>query len=123
MTLLGNVFDVENDGDTVILIPLGDAVAFRYLQVQTESNRALHLFDDPAAKHLVVDFGKVTVLGSIIISGLIKIARKVSRDDGKVIFCNGSDEMEKVWRGMNLGTLWPYVDTRDAALTTIREQI
>ena len=121
MTFLGKVFDVESDGDTVFLIPLGDATSFRYLDVQTESNKAIHLFDDPAAKHLVVAFGSVSVLGSIISSALIKVARRVNRDDGIVVFCNASAEMEQVWQGMNLGSLWPYVDTRDAALKTIRE--
>ena len=115
------VFELEEQDDTLIVIPQGDAGGFRYSDVHLESNTLLHRLDDQQLKNLIVDLGRAHVLGSIIIGTLIKLARKAGDLGGKTAFCNASDEMLEVFESMNLGNLWPHFATRDEALKSVRQ--
>jgi len=77
------VFRLERDDNVLIVIPQGDAIGFRYNDVHQESNSTLQILDDTTLKHVVVDLGCEQVLGSIIISVLIKICRKAGLKGGK----------------------------------------
>jgi anti-anti-sigma regulatory factor len=114
------VFKLERDDDVLIVIPQGDAHGFRYHEVHLESNATLQVLDDPSLRHVIIDFGSEHVLGSIMISVVIKICRKVGTRGGKAAFCNANPDMLDVLHTMNLDRLWPYCPTREDALTSLR---
>ena len=114
------VFKLERDDDVLIVISQGDALSFRYHDVHQESNATLQVLDDTSLRHVIIDFGGGHVLGSIIISVVIKICRKVGTRGGKAAFCNANPDMLEVLRTMNLERLWPYCPTREDALTSVR---
>ena len=116
-----NVFRVETEGDTLIVVPQGDASGFRYNDVHIETNASLRLLDNPALKNLVVDLGSVQVLGSIIITSIIKLARKAQNVGGGAAFCNASQPMLEVLETMNFGRLWPYFPTREEAIRSFEQ--
>ena len=113
------VFKLERDGDVLVVIPQGDAIGFRYQEVHQESNGTLQVLDDPTLLNLVVDFGCEQVLGSVMISVVIKLCRKVGSKGGKACLCNASDDMQEVLRTMNLHRLWPYHQSREDAIAAV----
>ncbi len=114
------VFKLERDDDVLIVTPQGDAQGFRYHDVHQESNATLQVLDDTSLRHVIIDFGSKQVLGSIMISVVIKFCRKAGTRGGKAAFCNANPDMLEVLRTMNLERLWPYCPTREDALTCLR---
>lgn len=114
------VFRLERDGDVLIVVPQGDASGFRYNDVHQESNVTLQVLDDPTLKHVVVDFTSERILGSIIISVVIKTCRKAGTKGGKAAFCNASPEMLEVLQTMNLTKLWTHYSSRADAIAAVR---
>ncbi len=114
------VFRLERDEDVLIVIPQGDAIGFRYNDVHQESNATLKLLDSPALQHVVIDFGCEEVLGSIIISVVIKVCRKIGQKGGRAAFCNALPDMQEVLQTMNLTRLWSYYPTRAEAIAAVR---
>ena len=114
------IFKLERDDEVLIVIPQGDASGFRYQDVHHESNMTLEVLDDPTLRHVIVDIGSEHLLGSIMISVVIKICRKIGTRGGKAALCNANPDMLEVLRTMNLERLWPYCPTREDALTSVR---
>lgn len=114
------VFKLERDQDILLVTPLGDAGSFRYHDVHQESNVVLQVLDDQTLKHVVIDLSSEQVLGSIIISVVIKLCRKVGARGGKAAFCNASSDMQEVLTTMNLTRLWTHYETRAEAINALR---
>jgi len=120
MVQVHKTFQCERHNEIVVVVPQGDAVGFRYQDIHLESNAVIQMLDQPHVAHLVIDFGVVQLLGSIIIGSLLKFARRVSNRGGRVAFCGASPQMREVLETMNLGQLWPYCESRDEAFRTVR---
>ena len=114
------VFRLERDGNVLIVIPQGDASGFRYHDVHQESNAVLQILDDPSLLHVVVDFTSELMLGSIIISVIIKVCRKAGSKGGKAVFCKAAPDMLEVLETMNLTRLWTHYATRAEAIAAVR---
>ena len=114
------VFRLERDGNVLIVIPQGDANGFRYHDVHQESNALLQILDDPSLLHVVIDFTSEQMLGSIIISVIIKVCRKAGGKGGKAAFCNASPDMLEVLQTMNLTRLWTHYPSRAEAIAVVR---
>jgi anti-anti-sigma factor len=113
-----NVFSTELIGKTLVVSPLGDAIGFRYNQIHLETNGLTELLDKQNIENLIIDFGTVEIVGSIIISSIVRLARKISARQGHAAFCNASPTMQDVVQTMNLTRLWPYFDSREAAIAS-----
>ncbi|MBM3969855.1 MAG: STAS domain-containing protein [Planctomycetes bacterium] len=118
--MTNKVFRLERDGNVLIVIPQGDASAFRYHDVHLESNATLEVLDDPSLVHVVVDFKAEQMLGSIIISVVIKVCRKAGGKGGQAAFCNASPDMLDVLQTMNLTRLWTHYPSRGEAIEAVR---
>jgi len=115
------IFQIERDGRILVVVPQAESYGFRYTEVHLESNKLLALMKEPEIDNLVVDFGSLHYFGSEFIGALIRLARSVCDDGGKVALCNASDKMVQVLSNMKLNKLWPYYDTRDEALQYLAE--
>lgn len=118
--MANKVFRLERDGNILIVIPQGDANGFRYHDIHQESNTTLEVLDDPSLTHVVIDFTSEVMLGSIIISVVIKVCRKAGSKGGKAVFCNASPDMLDVLKTMNLTKLWTHYPSRSEAITAIQ---
>jgi len=116
------VFRVEQEGNVMFVIPQGSEHSFRYQTVHLEYNAIYRLLDAPDVKHLVVDFGSVDYLGSVMIGVIIRLSRKVSDAGGKVVLCACSPQMQEVLESQNLHKLWPLYPTREEALQALPEE-
>ncbi|MBI1314915.1 STAS domain-containing protein [bacterium] len=119
MTTQTRVFSVEIIQNVVIVAPRGDASGFRYQDIHTDTNSLVDSINRLKINRMVVDFGEVEVVGSIMISSLIKLARSIANQKGTAAFCNSSENMRGVISTMNLTKLWPYFQSRDEAIAAV----
>lgn len=116
------VFAVEKYGKTLVITPQGDASGFRYMEIHQDTNSVCDLIGRGEIQNLIIDLGQVTILGSIIISSIIKMARKINERQGKACFCQASNSMREVIQSMSLTKLWPYLDTLDEAIALFPDE-
>ena len=113
------VFKVEQEGETVVVIPQGHPIAFRYNEIHVEANAVIRLLDDAGLKNVVLDFTVTDYASSMIIGALIRMARKVTNQGGQAVMCHANENMFEILTTMNLLKLWPYYETREEALAAL----
>lgn len=118
MTQANTVFAMEVVGDTMVVTPQGDASGFRYNEIHNDTNSVIVQIDRQNAQNLVINFSKLQIAGSIMISSIIKMARKIGNKQGQAAFCNASEDMKEVMESMNLTRLWPYFESQDDAINS-----
>jgi len=122
MTSFHKILTVKQDGTTLIVIPKGNGLGFRYNDLHKETSAVRRLLAQPGIADIVIDLGKLNYFGSEFIGALIQLARTTTNDGGRAIICNASDRMRQVLVNMNLHTLWPYFDTRAEALQSLADK-
>jgi len=116
MTQTNTVFTTELVGQVLVVTPQGDSTGFRYNDIHGETNAVITAIDRQNAEHLVINFASVEIVGSIMISAIIKLARKITSKKGQAAFCDASVTMQEVMQSMNLTRLWPCFDSQEEAI-------
>jgi anti-anti-sigma factor len=122
MTQINTVFAIEFVGDVLVLTLQGDSTGFRYSDIHSETNAVIRTIDRRNAQHLVINFKNVEIVGSIMISAIIKLARKITAKKGHAAFCCTSDTMREVMQSMNLTRLWPCFDSQEEAIKSFESK-
>jgi anti-anti-sigma factor len=116
MTQTNTVFATQLVGQTLVVTPQGDSTGFRYNDIHAETNAVITAIDRQNAQNLVINFNSVEIVGSIMISAIIKLARKITSKKGQAAFCSASETMEEVMQSMNLTRLWPCFESQEEAI-------
>ncbi len=116
------VFDTEKTGNTLVVIPHGDGLGFRYADVQIEANQIRRTIAEPGIDNLVIDLAELDYFGSEVIGVFITMAREATNRGGKAVMCNASEKMKQVLENMKLFKLWPHCDSREEALAFIQPE-
>ena len=116
------VFAAEHAGDTLIVIPLGDAHDFHYGDVHTESNKVRRLLEEGKFKHLVVDMGSAPIFTAVTINVAVMLSRIVSHRGGRAVMCEATEKTRGVLANMKLAELWPHYATRAEAIMSLAAQ-
>ena len=115
------LFDVERQGDTLIVTPQCDASECRYLNVRAAWKTLLRRLDEPGIVNLVIDFGDVALVGSETLGLVPVLARNVQDIGGQSVLCNVSDELQTALNALSFGDLWRQVPSRQEALQSLRQ--
>lgn len=113
------IYPVEIWGDTLVVIPRGDAAGFNPTAVNSELATITELAQTPPVKHLVIDFGEANYFGSIVLGALVQLAQAVRQRGGRIALCGLSEDMQQVIRLMKLESLWESFPNRSLALRAI----
>jgi anti-anti-sigma factor len=105
--------------DYLLLNPVSNGAAFRYADLQMESNAVRAMVVQQRGKNMIIDLGNLNYFGSEFIGALIMIAREKKNQSGKVAVCNANPQMKDVLENMSLFKLWPYFSTRTEAIDFI----
>jgi anti-anti-sigma factor len=111
-----NVFAVEQEGDTLILIPPADLGESSGDRIADGASRILARLSDGRIKNVVVDFCMTDYFGSTALSVFIRLWTRVHRQGGQLIVCNISDHEREILQVSRLDQLWPICATRAEAL-------
>jgi anti-sigma B factor antagonist len=119
MVELREVFHIERVEQTLIVIPQGPALNFRYPDVHRESNDLFRMLDRPEIKNVLVDLSATDYIDSVILGALVRLVQKVRIRRGQAVFCRASPAMQEILKTMKVGTVWPLHASRDEALTAL----
>ena len=113
------VFSTEPMGDTLVVIPLGDAHDFHYGDVHTESNKVRRLLEGGKFKNLVVDLGSAPIFTAVTINVVVVLSRIVSNRGGRAVLCEASEKTRGVLENMRLMELWQHFPKRAEAIRAL----
>ncbi|NQV24799.1 MAG: STAS domain-containing protein [Rhodopirellula sp.] len=122
MIQTNTVFTTQLVNQTLVVTPQGDSTSFRYSDIHVETNSVIAAIDRHQARNLVVNFNSVEIVGSIMISAIIKLARKIDSKKGQAAFCCASETMQEVMQSMNLTRLWPCYDSQEEAIKSFESE-
>ncbi len=117
----GQVFSVEEEGETLIIVPSLSGGKFRYEQIQTEINSLRRKLADRAVRHLVIDLKLLGYLGFEAFHVAVTLARSVEQSGGRAAMCCPSPELTEAFKNRGLDRLWPLYATRAEALRAVAE--
>ena len=122
MSQTREVFLVEQVGGTLVVVPQGPALNFRYPDVHRESNELFRMMDGPDLNNVVIDLSAVDYVDSVIIGSIIRLLQKARVRRGRAVFCSASDSMQEILKSIKIGTMWPLFATRAEALAAIESE-
>ncbi len=114
------LFDVERDGDVLILIPRADLRETDYQDIESGGRSLLDLVSAPEVKGVVLDFHRTDYYGSTALGFFLRLWKRVGGRGGRMAFCNLSANESEILAVTRLDTLWPAYPSRDEALRAIR---
>ena len=112
-------FEMEQQGDTLVITPLHSLGSLVESEIQSELSEALDMIDGEGARNVVIDFVKMPYFGSSLLESQLRLWRSVERAQGKMFLCNVSDVGKEVLEISRLNRIWPVYDSRDDAIQAI----
>lgn len=116
------VFHVSYKGDTLVVVPRGDAAGFSPLEFRIEFNRIQRILEETDLTNLVIDFGNARYFGPTVMDAMVELGNRVVRDGGQTVFCSVSDDMLTGLKIRHVDEGWPVYETRQAALRAIARE-
>jgi len=113
------VLEVDLFGDTLVVIPAGDAVGFGLNVVNNEVAKVLEVAKSSRVKHLVIDLGRANYFGSVMIGEFMRLGVAVRERGGRIALCGASADMQDVLRIMKLDSMWEIFPRLDDAVRAI----
>jgi stage II sporulation protein AA (anti-sigma F factor antagonist) len=117
-----DLFDFEQQGDTVIIVPVIDMREFEYQRILSEAKQVFELIESRRIKNVIMDFSKTDYYGSTALSFFLKLWKRVTSRGGSMAFCNISAHERKILEVTGLHKLWPICTSRKEALDQIGEK-
>jgi len=114
------LFDVERDGDVVVLIPRADLRETDYGDIESGARALLDLVAAPDVKGVVLDFHRTDYYGSTALGFFLRIWKRIGSRGGRMAFCNLSDNEVEILSVTRLDTLWSVCTSREEALKVVR---
>jgi anti-anti-sigma factor len=114
----GGIFEIEQDCDTIIVVPTGNLRELEFLRIEAGAGDVLALAN--GVKNVVLDFHKTDYYGSTALAFFVKLWKRVSRQNGRMAFCNVSDHEKEILQVTKLDHLWPICSSRNAALEAVK---
>lgn len=115
-TQFHKVFLADQEGNTLVVTPRGDAVGFRDSDVANELKTLCELAGAPGILNLVVDLGSSDYFGSTMIGAINQLGNAFRYIGGRIALCDVSPQMNDMLEIMHLKDLWMIFDSRKIAL-------
>jgi anti-anti-sigma factor len=117
---IAEIFEIEQRGNTLIVVPTVDLREFDYERIESGAKHILALLSGDGAKNLVWDFYKTDYYGSTALAFFVKLWQRVRRQNGRMAFCNVSEHEKEILQITNLDKSWPICSSRAEALQAVR---
>ena len=114
-------FEIAQQGDTIILTPQTDMGELNADRINSGMKHVFALLNNSSVKNIVLDFHKSGYYGSTALGFFFRLWRTISVRQGRMAFCNLSENGKDVLKVMKLETLWDICTSREDALQTVRK--
>jgi anti-anti-sigma factor len=118
---LAKLFEVEQTGVIVVIVPQTDLSEFAFQQIEAEASEVLGMLDQLGAKNIVIDCSKSSYFGSVAMAFFMKLWLRVRHCNGRMAFCNLSDNEKEILHITKADSLWSICSSREEALEAIGE--
>ena len=116
-----NLFEMEYQDDTIILIAKADLSEFEFEALEAEATQAVSLLSSGKHKNIVIDLSETDYCGSTALGLFLKLWKQARSNDGAMAFCGLSDNEREIFATMRLDLLWPIFEKREQALAAVRK--
>ena len=113
------VFEIEKETDTIIVIPVVDLRELDYERIEKGAKAILELLNGAEIKNVVLDFHRTDYFGSTAIGLFMKVWKRVSSKKGRMALCNISDHEKEILEIMQLDDFWQIRSSRIEALKAV----
>jgi anti-anti-sigma factor len=114
------MFEAEDEGQTLIVVPLGTAQDLweKEESIRPEIDGLLQRLGDPATRDVVVDLTNVPYFrsNSNLLQALVAIWKRLRANGKTMALCNVSAIGLKILDAAKFNTLWPVYPSRSEAL-------
>jgi anti-anti-sigma factor len=114
------LFDVERDGDILVVIPTSNLRESAYEALDEGAKRVFDLLAAEDIKGVVLDFHRTDYYGSTALGFFLRLWKRISSRGGHMAFCNVSEHEREILAVTRLDTLWPTCRTRLEALKAVK---
>lgn len=88
--------------DVLIVIPVGNLLEYAESEVRDAYNEIFRRLNHGEINHLLFDLEQMVYMGSTFVGVMIRLARKVRRDNGQCGVCNVNDDLNQLLRSLML---------------------
>ena len=120
MNTLNEVFEVEREGDTLIVTPAVDLCETEDAEIEEGGREILELLRRSYGRNLVLDFHRTDYYGSTALGFLVRLWKWVCVQGGKMALCCLSDHERDILAVTGLDGIWPVCASREEALAAVR---
>jgi anti-anti-sigma factor len=119
---LSDVFRIETEGDTLIVIALDSVSTLAGPDVRTELAEMLEKLRGAELKNVVVDLAAADYFGTRMLEVMHVFWKHVHQSGGKLAVCNLSDVGRQVLEVSKLDAVWPVCSSRQEALQAVASE-
>jgi anti-anti-sigma factor len=113
------VFEIGQEGETLLVTPTEDLRELEYRGIDAAGAEVVGRLQDGRVKHVVVDWSRADYCGSTGLGFFAGLWARLRRRGGRLAFCNVSDHLREILRVVRFEELWPIYPTRAEALRAV----
>jgi anti-anti-sigma factor len=121
LTAAEGIFEIERQGDTIIVVPTVDLRELEYQWVEAGAKDVLDLLSSGDIWNVILDFHRTDYYGSTALGFFLWLWKGVRARSGRMAFCNVSEHEKEILRITGLDRLWPLCASRSEALEAVGE--
>jgi anti-sigma B factor antagonist len=116
------MFDTLFEGTTLVIAPTGPVSNLAVQDMLSEVAPLVALVESEECQSVVVDMGKVTFFGSVLLGVLNSLSKHIRQRHGQFVLCGLSQVGGEVIHATRFDTLWPIYPSREEALKAMAEE-
>ena len=118
--LTAGIFEIEQEDDTLIVVPVVDLREPDYQRIEAGAGEILELLNGIGIKNIILDFGKTNYYGSTALGFCLMLWNRVKVRNGRMAFCNVLAHEKEIPQMTHLDHFWPICSSRIEALKAVK---
>lgn len=114
-----SVFSLESIGRTLIVTPSGPVSSLAHATLHGEVQGLLAEMQNQGLTNVIVDFRHASRFGSLMLSIMLALSKRVGQVSGKMVLCNLPEFGREVLEVAQLDRHWPICPSRAAAVDAL----
>ena len=115
------IFDARIEGDTLVVVSLGNAGSLAGDEMAYELAGLLDRFDECDLRSAVIDLRNSPYFGTSMLQVMTALWKRVRARGGKMAVCSVSDTGLEILQVTRFDTLWPICSSQEQALKVVAE--
>lgn len=110
---------IDRLDDTTVVTVLSDLGELEFEEIEREAAQVLEMLDGNEVKNVILDFRNTDFYGSTALGFFVKLWKRVTSRNGRMVFCAVSPHEREILKVTQLDGLWAVCDSKEEALEAI----